>query len=652
MNPSTPAADAAAADTTLLRIARFSAIAVMTIALISLAGWLLTDAADVWIRRFLLKPLAGGCLLLLGASLAIHPATRTQHLVRTAAAILAGTIGLAVLVSHLLHPVEPRLFFAPIETITSEPYRMSPETSLVVTLLATALIIGQRHPLPVQILGLAAYLTAYFMLVSRMFESLSLRLLTHSAVALTPLTLLLMSLAVISSPGNRGLMVVTGNTGADIYVRRLLPAAFILPLLLGWLRVIGQHWNLYDMEFGTALMVIGNAFVLVAMIGWSSLTVRRLDARRAEAETELSRMTERLLLATRAASIGVWDYDPIHNHLHWSDLMFRIYGVAPDRFSATLEAWESTLHPDDHDREIRKVQAALLGENEFDSDFRVIWPDHSIHHIKANATVQRDERGHAVHMIGTNWDITRQKRLEEQLARSNADLSQFAFAASHDLQEPLRAVAGCVAILARDHAASLDPPARELLDHIEQGTRRMQALIRDLLEYSRIEAYGRPPEPTRADEALDLALANLGLAVSESQATITRSPLPAVIADPRQLARVFQNLISNSLKFRAAGRPPVIHVSAQARNGEQVFAIQDNGIGIAAGDLQRIFEIFQRLHSRDEYPGTGIGLPLCKRILERQGGRIWAESRPGSGSTFFFSLPAAPPAALDEATDR
>ena len=646
MNPSPTAADAAAdATATFRRIARMCAIAVMAITVTSLVGWFLTNGTDADASRFLLKPAAATCLLLLAGSLVIRlrcEVPRHARVIATTATCCAGAASLAVLISQSLTQPGPWHFFAPIETITTARDDMSPEAAVVIAVLATAMILGQRRRIPVQTLGLVAFLTAYFMLVTRMFESPSLRLLTHSAVSLTPLTLLLMSLAVISSPGNRGLVVITGNTGADIYVRRLLPAAFILPLLLGWLRVIGQYWDLYDMEFGTALMVIGNALVMVAMIGWSSQTVRRLDARRAEAETELSRMTERLLLATRAASIGVWDYDPARNHLHWSDLMFQIYGVAPERFSATLDAWESTLHPDDHDREVRKVQAALLGENEFDSDFRVIWPDHSIHHIKANATVQRDDHGHAIHMIGTNWDITRQKRLEEQLARSNADLSQFAFAASHDLQEPLRAVAGCVAILARDHAAALDTPGRELLDHIEQGTRRMQALIRDLLEYSRIDASGRPPEPTRADEALNLALANLELAVCESQATITRDPLPTVIADPRQLARVFQNLISNSLKFRAAGRPPLIHVSARARNGEQVFAIEDNGIGIATADLTRIFEVFQRLHSRDEYPGTGIGLPLCKRILERHGGRIWAESRPGTGSTFFFSLPTAP----------
>lgn len=619
----------------------------MVLAAVSLVGVITAQRphADPSLYRFLLRPLTSTCLLLLGTALWIRtresPHARA-HRIATAAAAIACTISVAVLASHAIQNTRGGWFLAPIESIPSKTYLMSPETSVVMILLSAALMISKRNPAPTQILGLAAFLTAYFMLVSRLFESLSLRLLAHASVSLAPLSLLATALGVIGSPGNRGLMVVTGNTSADVYVRRLLPAAFMLPLLLGWLRVIGQRWQLYGMETGAALMVIGNAFIIVAMIGWSSQTVRRLDARRARAEKELSRMTERLLLATRAASIGVWDYDPSRNHLHWSDLMFQIYGVQPERFSANLEAWESTLHPDDHDREVSKVQAALLGENEFDSDFRVIWPDHSIHHIKANATVQRDEHGRAVHMIGTNWDITRQKRLEEQLARSNADLSQFAFAASHDLQEPLRAVAGCVAILARDHATALDPPARELLDHIEQGTRRMQALIRDLLEYSRIDAYGRPPEPTRADEALDLALANLGLAVSESQATITRDPLPTVVADRRQLARVFQNLISNSLKFRAADRPPIIHVSAQPRNGEQVFAIKDNGIGIASGDLARIFELFQRLHSRDEYPGTGIGLPLCKRILERHGGRIWAESQPGSGSTFFFSLPAAP----------
>jgi PAS domain S-box-containing protein len=359
----------------------------------------------------------------------------------------------------------------------------------------------------------------------------------------------------------------------------------------------------------------------------------------------LQTTSNRLRVATRAAKIGIWDFDPVNNVLIWDDQMFEVFGVTRDRFSGAYEAWESTLHPDDVLSEREKVERSLRGEGEFDTEFRIIWPDKSIHYIKAKAAVQRDASGRAVHMIGANWDITDQKvtaenliHTVEDLARSNADLEQFAYVASHDLQEPLRAVAGCVGLIEKGYHDRLDARANELILHAVEGAKRMQALIQDLLAYARVGTQAKAFEQTDSNGALDRALANLSSAIRESGARITRDVLPQLTAEPTQLTQLLQNLISNSLKF-CAGRRPEIHVSARPKDGGWVFAVKDNGIGIGPEYRDRIFVIFQRLHTRTEYAGTGIGLAICKRIVDRHGGQIWVESEPGKGATFYFTIP-------------
>ncbi len=361
-------------------------------------------------------------------------------------------------------------------------------------------------------------------------------------------------------------------------------------------------------------------------------------------EDALKLMSRRLILATRAASIGIWDYDPIHNSLVWDEQMFRIFGVPEDAFSGTLEAWAGTVHPSDLERETKKLRVALATGKDFDSEFRIIWPDQSIHYIKANGAVQLDAHGRATSIIGTNWDITLQYATEAQLARtvaelarSNEDLAQFASVASHDLQEPLRAVAGCVELLANGYKGKLGAEADELIRHTLEGTRRMQSLINDLLSYSRVNTSGKGLALTDANAALDHALENLKIPLAESDAIIHRQPLPTLPADPVQLTQLFQNLIANGLKFCGEKRPEIT-IHASQNDGIWQFSVGDNGIGIEAQYRNLIFVLFQRLHSRSQYPGTGIGLAICKRIVERHGGRIWVESELGSGATFFFTL--------------
>ena len=235
----------------------------------------------------------------------------------------------------------------------------------------------------------------------------------------------------------------------------------------------------------------------------------------------------------------------------------------------------------------------------------------------------------------------------EELERSNKDLEQFAYVASHDLQEPLRMVATYTQLLGERYQGKLDEQADKYIHYAVDGATRMQTLIQDLLAFSRAGRQGTELKPTDSNTVIKSALASLAAAVQESGAVINHDELPFVLANGAQLQQVFQNLIGNAIKFRGQ-EPPVIDITAQEKNGESVFAVADNGIGIPPEHVEGIFTIFQRLHTREEYPGNGIGLAICKRIIERQGGKIWVESQPGGGTTFRFTLQiAAKPAASE-----
>ncbi len=235
-------------------------------------------------------------------------------------------------------------------------------------------------------------------------------------------------------------------------------------------------------------------------------------------------------------------------------------------------------------------------------------------------------------------EVAERKRVVEDLERSNRELQQFAYVASHDLQEPLRTVASFVDLLAVKYRGKLDEKAERYINFAVDGAARMSTLINDLLSYSRVGTQGKAFEPVDMEEILQLVLESLKTVVRENQATITHDPLPRIHGDDTQLVQLLQNLLTNAIKFRKKDVPPRIHFGCSKNNGNWTFSVRDNGIGIEQEFAERIFTIFQRLHTRDEYPGTGVGLAICRRIVERHGGRIWVESKPGEGSTFLFTL--------------
>ncbi|MEA2554111.1 MAG: hypothetical protein QOJ65_2287, partial [Fimbriimonadaceae bacterium] len=265
-----------------------------------------------------------------------------------------------------------------------------------------------------------------------------------------------------------------------------------------------------------------------------------------------------------------------------------------------------------------------------------------------------NEAGEIVQWVGTCTDIDDYKQAQAallelndefrarvnertiELERSNAELQQFAYVASHDLQEPLRMIASYLELLVKEFDPLLNAEGRQYIGYAVDGAHRMKLLINDLLDYSRLGS-NLSVKGTDCESILEIALHNLEVSISESQAVITHDPLPRIIADETQLVRLFQNLINNAIKFRGKD-PPRIHISSEQSGEDWQFSFRDNGIGVDPKHAKRIFVIFQRLHNRDKYSGTGIGLAVCKKIVEFHGGTIWIEKNPEIGSTITFTL--------------
>ncbi|MFN8384002.1 MAG: PAS domain S-box protein [Anaerolineales bacterium] len=308
------------------------------------------------------------------------------------------------------------------------------------------------------------------------------------------------------------------------------------------------------------------------------------------------------------------------------------------------KAIKDIIHPDELQKSSERIKRMMDGEQGlYPTEDTYVKLDGTPISVEVMATSLLYNGKPAIQVIVT--DITERRQAREQLLktlseleRSNTELEQFAYVASHDLQEPLRAVAGMVQLLQKRYRGKLDERADEYINLAMDGATRMQTLITDLLEYSRVERRGNPILSTDANKALKSALRNLEGSIHKSGATVTNESLPTVEADAIQMTQLFQNLIGNAIKFQSE-RPPQIHVGVEDLGDFWRFSVKDNGIGIEPQYFDRIFLVFQRLHTRREYPGTGIGLSICKKIVERHGGRIWIESELGQGTTFYFTIP-------------
>jgi signal transduction histidine kinase len=479
-----------------------------------------------WQSFSTMKANSATCALLAGIALYLlqtqrpMPVRQKYAVIRVCAVLMAALAGLTVVeyVFDVNLGIDQLLFReATNAEATSYPGRMAVMSSLAFAMIGVVfwLMDSPRGYFVAEMLALVCAAISLLAIASYMYQAraFQVQMPLYSAVVIFFVTA-----GTLCARPERGVMAkVTSNSFGGIMARRLLPATFLIPIVLGWLQHRGQRAGLYSVEPGLALFAVANVLVFLSVVWWGVNSLHRMDTKR--------RLAERELQETAA-----------------------------------------------------------------------------------------------------------------KLARSNADLEQFAYVASHDLKEPLRAISGSIQILQERYKDQLNGEADEVIKHTVDGATRMQTLIDDLLTYSRLTTREAPLEATDCAQIVQEVLANLKSSIHESKAIITYDPLPVVKADSTQLLQVFQNLISNAIKYRSQ-RTPRIHLGVENKGNEWLFSVSDNGIGIAPQYADRIFRIFQRLHTRKEYSGTGIGLAVCKKIVERHGGRIWIESELEEGSTFFFTLP-------------
>lgn len=464
----------------------------------------------------------------------------------------------------------------------------------------------------------------------------------------TAVSFLVLSFGLLWVYPDRGLMAILTFEGpGGITARRLLPAAFVIPPLIAFIRLKGEKAGFYNTEFGLALFAMSNIAIFAIMIWINTYHIHKIYLKHKaseEMEKVQSKVLETLIefapdafVFTKGDGKIVLVNEQTEKYFgyHRDELLGQLVEVLiPERFK-DIHARHRADYMSCLKSRPMGTRMDIYGKRKDGTEFPI---DVSLSPVKTHDGVL---------VACIIRDITERKKFEEtllsqkaELERSNAELERFAYVASHDLQEPLRMVTGYTQLIAKRYKGKLDTDADEFIQYAVDGAVRMQRLINDLLAYSRLGSKGQQFEKVDTIAALQEALSNLEVTIKENNADITYDPLPLIIADKLQIVQLFQNLISNPIKFKGCD-PPKIHVSATFNNNEWLFSIKDNGIGFEPKYLDRIFVIFQRLHSPGEYPGTGIGLAICKKILEHHGGRIWAESQVGSGATFYFTIPAS-----------
>jgi PAS domain S-box-containing protein len=405
-----------------------------------------------------------------------------------------------------------------------------------------------------------------------------------------------------------------------------------------------------DMKFrckdGSKLYTLYNATPLFDSDGIhiGNLAMHSDITERKNAEEALKKSEEKLKQALESGNIGIWDWDRKMNSIFLDNRAEQMFGLDPETFGKTYK-FEDFINEEDIPILKRSLRDSLDNDLPFETIFRVKSKTGTLRYISSKGHIVKDNEGKVLKLSGICSDITDLKegseklisKINEELLRSNIELENFAYVASHDLQEPLRMVSSFTQLLEMKYKDKLDNEALEYIHFAIDGSKRMYDLINGLLAYSRIHTKGKEFDRVDLNIVMENAIKFLTLKIQERNAIIKSDALPIVKGDYSQLIQLFQNLITNGIKFNNK-KIPRINISVKSENDHYLISFKDNGIGIDPQYFDRIFRMFQRLLPKDQYEGTGIGLAICKRIVERHGGNIWVESESGKGSTFYFTI--------------
>lgn len=396
-----------------------------------------------------------------------------------------------------------------------------------------------------------------------------------------------------------------------------------------------KNGEVFSIELGVSEMPGGKDVMYVG-------TIKDISYRK-QAEEKLLQSEERYNVAVEGAAVGLWDRNLLTDDTYYSPRYKSILGFQGSRQSEFIDeyhSFQSRIHPEDLEKHHQMLESHLNNNTPYDIDVRLQHLDG--HYIWAHlkGLVLRNFAGIPTRMAGSMDDVTRKKQAEEELISSNKELERFAYMASHDLQEPLRMVASFTDLLRRRYGQKLDERAQGYIEFACSSARRMQALVTDLLEYAKVGSEAESITDIDLNITLDEVLTNLSESIVSSKAQITIQSLPTVRANPVQVHSLFQNLIGNAIKYKKSGVSPIIGISVTKAHEKWQFCVTDNGIGMKQEYCEKIFEPFKRLHGKNEFSGTGMGLAICRRFVEDMGGKIWAESNLNQGSKILFNLPS------------
>lgn len=372
---------------------------------------------------------------------------------------------------------------------------------------------------------------------------------------------------------------------------------------------------------------------------------------RVKERTALHEISEtRFQLAVAGTSAGIWDWKVADGTSEWwSPKFYELLGYENGEISPSLSSFNKIVHPDDYVHALEMLDAHLNNHEKFELEYRLKTKKGDYKWFLGNGQATWDENGKAVRMVGTIIDIDEKKRAENLLKESsrllqlkNEELKEFVYVASHDLQEPVRTIASFINLFEENYKDKVDDEGKLMLEFMKGATERSQTLIVDLLDYSRLGA-NKTFEKVNLEKVLNEVKDDLASTIQDKKVIIKASPLPKVVGLKTELRLLFQNLISNAIKFSKHDKNPEISIIAESKDRYWQFSVTDKGIGFEQKQADKIFQVFKRLNSRKKYEGTGIGLAQCKRIVELHDGEIWAKSKPGKGSTFYFTLPNKKP---------